>query len=169
MKILINKSLIILSLMYSSLTISQEQPNPIEALEFLTGHWEGPGVSYLEDGKTQDFHDIENVRFDLDANLLLINAKGLIDGELLYQLHTVIYYDHEAGHYFYTPFRGKKKPVPSKCQLKKQQFKCMNINNDARLTFQRLPDGGWNEYGEKLIDGQWQKYFETKLYPKDMN
>ncbi len=142
----------------------EDTDNPIAKLAFLLGSWEGPGITYLENGTTQEYVDTEYLRFDLDKRLLLIDAKGRKDGEPYYQLHTVVYFDDKAGHYVYTPFSGSA-PSSFTCDLSNQQFICLNTKQDYRLTFQRLDDGRWNEFGEKRKGQEWVKRFETVLRP----
>lgn len=146
-------------------SLDSDVETEISKLDFLVGYWGGEGVSYEADGTARPYYDTEHVRFDLDGNLLLINAKGERDGQTTYQLHTTIYYDAEAGHYVYTPYSGQRAPRPFHCELTvKKQFTCLTAAKTFRLNFQRLDDGRWNEYGERLgEDGVWRKTFETKL------
>ncbi len=153
----------------SNISQPSEQQTQISKLDFLLGNWAGGGISYANDGTQTPYFDTEYVRFDLDQNLLLINAKGERGGATTYQLHTVIYYDVDAKHYWYTPFsaQGSRRFA---CTLKTQQsgrpqFICFNEAKDYRLTFQRMQDGKWNEFGERLKDGEWRKNFETILSP----
>lgn len=143
-----------------------EEKNAISALGFLVGNWEGPGISYAADGSQTGYHDTEFVRFDLDQKLLLINAAGKRDdGTISYQLHTVIYYDAAAGHYVYTPYAGRT-PRSFHCQLDETpKLLCLNADQNYRLTFQRLSNGAWNEFGERLEGDLWSKSFETILHP----
>lgn len=153
----------------SSVEVTNLPDNPIAKLDFLVGNWAGPGVSYASDGTESSYHDTEYVRFDLDASLLLINARGeKPSGDTIYQLHTVINYDEAAGHYWYTPYsdRGRKASSFS-CELVDKQFLCLSEDKSFRLIFQRLEDGKWNEFGERLKDGKWSKTFETILSPAD--
>lgn len=150
-----------------------EAQRAMSALAFLVGNWEGPGISYDLDGSQTSYHDEEIVRFDLDRNLLLINAKGQSKiGETLYSLHTIIYYDDAEGDYVYTPFSGSP-PRSFRCSLEApplgiKHLLCLNGARDYRLVFQRLTDGRWNEFGEALgEDGIWTKSFETVLTAQD--
>ena len=143
--------------------LSPEQ-EAISKLNFLVGDWAGPGVSYASDGTKADYYDTEYVRFDLGQKVLLINARGEKDGVVTYQLHTIIYYDKDAGHYWYTPYSGGQ-PRRFLCHLMDKQFLCKNEAADFRLTFKRKADGSWNEFGERLDNGLWKKTFETILLP----
>jgi len=142
-----------------------ETQTAISKLKFLVGNWAGAGTSYGTDGTETRYHDTEFVRFDLDRNLLLINARGEnSEGETTYSLHTVIHYDVEAQNYVYTPYSGKRLPRSFNCILNDQpQFICLTQDQSYRLTFQRLPDGRWNEFGERLQGERWVKNFETIL------
>lgn len=163
---LITKIVAALVLAMSVSVVGAEEDNPIAKLGFLVGDWEGPGISYAQDGSISEYHDTEYVRFDLDKKLLLINAKGVVDDNVTYQLHTVITFDVEAGHYWYTPYAGNSKASNFKCELLDQRFICLTQTKDFRLTFQRDQQKRWNEFGERLIDGEWTKTFETLLTPR---
>ena len=141
-----------------------EPRDAISKLAFLVGNWEGAGISYAADGAQTAYFDTEYVRFDLDQAVLLINAKGQrADGSTSYQLHTVIYYDVAAAHYVYTPYAGRT-PRSFQCELEEgPKLLCLNKEKNYRLSFQRLPDGKWNEFGERLSEGTWSKSFETRL------
>lgn len=153
----------------STVQTNKHQNNPIAKLDFLVGNWAGPGISFASDGTESHYHDTEYVRFDLDQSLLLINARGETQaGVPSYQLHTVINYDKDAGHYWYTPYSDKGRKASSfSCNLVEQKFLCLSGDKSYRLTFQRLEDGKWNEFGERLNDGKWRKTFETILSPAD--
>lgn len=150
---------------FASAAAMTDTQNAISKLGFLVGNWAGPGTSYLADGTQTQYHDTEFVRFDLDKNLLLINARGEApDGTTTYSLHTVIHYDAQSQKYVYTPYSGKSQPRSFDCALNEMvQFICLIPDQSYRLTFQRLADGRWNEFGERLKDGEWVKNFETIL------
>lgn len=160
------KVVFVFSMTWGSLANAQKsEREAIEALDFLVGSWAGPGISYGVDNSQTKYHDTEYVRFDLDKKLLLINARGERNKKTTYALHTVVYYDVAAGHYWYTPYSGKK-PRRFKCDINNRAFVCLNKTHDFRLTFQRLEDGRWNEYGERYTHKKWNKTFETILLPK---
>ncbi len=135
----------------------------MEKLNFLVGNWAGEGLSYSADGSVSKYHDEEFIRYDLDRQILLINARGSQDGKTTYQLHTVIYFDSKTGHYIYSPYSANG-TRPFTCTLTNEdQFICYTKNRDFRLTFQRLDSGIWNEFGERKNGDTWRKTFETKL------
>lgn len=139
-----------------------QQQIEIEKLSFLVGHWAGRGQTFAKDGTKSTYHDDEQVWFDVQNSLLIIQANGSKNGNHYYGIHTVIYYDVEAEHYWYNPFtaRGSR---PYRCNLEQQLFRCYSLDQKNRLSFLRLPGGEWNEYGETLEDGIWRKTFETIL------
>ncbi len=140
----------------------------ISKLDFLTGRWEGPGTVFRSDGSQTYYTDYEHVRFDLENSLLLINATGKNeDGEITYSLHTVIYYDAESQNYIYTPYSRTGASGSFQCKLEERpRLLCYTEDTTYRLIFQRLENGQWNEYGERLTDGDvWEKNFETILNP----
>ncbi|UTW53918.1 hypothetical protein [Kordiimonas sp. SCSIO 12610] len=137
----------------------------IEKLEFLVGHWAGEGTSYQADGATSKYYDTEDVWFDVQNSVLIIQARGFRDNKQFYGLHTVIYFDAERGQYVYSPYTSKGVSRPFYCDLHGQKLICFIEDKSYRLTFQRRENGDWNEFGERFVDGVWQKNFETILQP----
>ena len=145
-----------------------EEQIAIEKLGFLTGNWEGEGKSYAADGSVSPYFDTEDVWFDVQNSLLIIQAAGYRNDEQTYGLHTIVYYDKEAGHYWYNPYSATGAGSFS-CELENKEFKCLTAAKTYRLTFRRTENGAWNEFGERLVDGEWKKNFETILTPaKDL-
>jgi hypothetical protein len=152
-------------LMNSSLSMAEEETlhqDKIKALSFLVGSWAGEGRSYADDGSNSSYFDTEDVWFDVENSLLIIQAKGFRDNKQFYGIHTVIYYDEAQGHYWYNPYTAKGARAFS-CDLGNKVFLCHTPDKTFRLTFRRTESGQWNEFGEKLVDGHWQKTFETLL------
>lgn len=139
-----------------------EQQIEMKKLSFLVGEWAGPGQSFATDGSVSAYYDTEKVYFDVQGSLLVIHANGTKDGQHYYAIHTVIYYDVDAKHYWYNPYTAKGSR-PFRCDLKEQLFQCYSADRLTRFNFQRLPGGEWNEFGETLENGRWRKTFETVL------
>jgi len=141
-----------------------EERIAIEKLDFLVGNWAGSGWSYDENGEASEYFDTEDVWYDAQKTLLIIQARGFRENSQFYGLHTVIYYDAEAGHYWYNPYtaRGARR---FKCSLNDQVFTCLNEAEDYRLTFERLEGGEWSEVGKRLVGGKWVDNFRTVLTP----
>lgn len=143
-------------------TEKSEERTAIEKLDFLVGNWAGPGWSYDESGEASEYFDTEDVWYDAQKTLLIIQARGFRNNSQFYGLHTVIYYDAEAGHYWYNPYtaRGARR---FKCTLDDQVFTCLNEAEDYRLTFERLEGGEWSEVGKRLVGDKWVDNFRTVL------
>lgn len=125
----------------------------MQKLDFLIGEWIGISKSYKEGKVTNQVSAFEKIQYGLDKNIITID----LNSESL-QLHTVIYYDEKDKTYYYNPFYktgaakykahfidGKLVVTPSKTK---------------RFIFTQDNNGNFIEYGEQLIDGKWQKYFE---------
>ncbi len=138
------------------------QQAKIRALSFLVGNWAGEGKSYDDSGKTSSYFDTEHVWFDVEDSLLIIQANGYRNEKLFYGIHTVIYYDESAEHYWYNPYTAGGARAFS-CNLIDKEFLCYTEDKTFRLTFRRTDSGQWNEFGERLVDGLWKKTFETIL------
>ena len=157
----------ILGFMIFSFTLQAEekesvQQSRIRALSFLVGSWAGEGKSYDDNGNTSSYFDTENVWFDVDDSLLIIQANGFRDEKPFYGIHTVVYYDESAEHYWYNPYTAKGARAFS-CNLVDKVFLCYTEDKTFRLTFRRTDSGQWNEFGERFVDGLWKKTFETIL------
>lgn len=134
----------------------------MKALSFLVGNWVGEGQSYDDAGVGSPYTDTESVWFDAEDSLLIIQAKGVRDDKPFYGIHTVIYYDEAVEHYWYNPYTAGGARAFS-CNLVDKKFLCHTADKTFRLTFRRTDEGQWNEFGERLVDGQWKKTFETLL------
>lgn len=160
--------LLIISHIVHSTSLTDEQL-AIKKLDFLIGNWAGEGQSFNEEGLASDYFDTEDVSYDVNQSIVVIRANGYKNEENTYSLHTIIHYDSTLKHYWYRPFTAKG-ARQYRCDLIEQQLLCLNPSNNFRLTFQRLGNGQWNEFGERLTpDGRWIKTFETKLNPIQTN
>lgn len=140
-----------------------DEQKAIAKLDFLIGNWAGQGLSFTQDGVESPYYDTEDVTYDVNQSIIVIRANGYKNDINTYSLHTIIHYDSDKKHYWYQPFTAKG-ARQYRCELVEKKFLCMNQSNDFRLTFQRLDNGQWNEFGEKRNDnGLWIKTFETKL------
>lgn len=157
-------SLLLLSLfLITNISFAQsEEQKAMAKLSYMIGDWKGTGTSYpKEDNKPYDV--LSKVRYDLDGELLVLKHRSIRNGEAILSLHTIIYYNVEEQQYYYYAFR-RKGVRPFTGQIIDGKLVC-TINNNYRLTFQRTPEGFFNEYGEKLVDGVWIKNFEDLTYP----
>lgn len=124
----------------------------MKALNFMVGDWVGSSTT-LDNGDTiNHVPAFQKIRYDLNKHIIVIDLRT----ELL-QLHTVIHYSEKDSTYYYTPFseNGSRQLTAS---LNNGVF-TVAANNTTRFVFKATKEGGFREYGEKLVDGEWVKYF----------
>lgn len=95
----------------------------------------------------------ENISYDLDKSILVIE----LNTEFL-QLHTIVNYDVEDQKYYYHRF-SKEGAAVYPAEYKDGQLIVMK-NDTTRFFFTSTNDGGFQEYGEQLVDGEWIRTFE---------
>ena len=125
----------------------------MEQLSFLIGEWVGVSKTYENGVVTRQGSAYEKISYDLDKSILVIE----LNTEFL-QLHTVILYDEADQKYYYHRFsKGGAARYPA--EFKDGQLIVWRDEN-TRFFFGRTPEGGFREYGEQLINGEWVKIFE---------
>ena len=134
----------------------ENEKEALAKLSFMMGNWEGTSTVYGDTTKRVSVS--EKVHYMLDGNLLVLEVNSS-----LIQLHTVISYSLKDGAYYYHPF-SKRGGGTYKGEVKDQKF-IVTFGEERRLVFERTDKGAFHEYGEKLVDNQWEKYFEDLLYP----
>ena len=130
-----------------------EKQQKMELLNFMVGEWIGTSKVYESGVVSKQGSAYQKISYDLDKNILVIE----LNTELL-QLHTIIYYDEKDNTYYYYPF-SKRGVSRYPAEYKNGQL-IVRSNETNRFIFGRTSDGGFREYGERLIDGKWTKYFE---------
>ena len=133
-----------------SQSVKQEK---MEQLSFLVGEWIGTSKQYQDGKVTKQGAAYEKISYDLDRHILVIE----LNSEML-QLHTIIYYDEKDSTYYYNPFY-KRGAAKYPAELKDGQL-IVSASDTKRFIFSRTANGGFQEYGEELVDGKWVKYFE---------
>ena len=146
-------SFIVLCCVSLSVLGQSNSKDKMAQLDFMVGEWIGTSTVY-DDGKlSKQGSAYEEISFDLDSTLIVIK----LNSEFL-QLHTIIRYDEDEQTYYYYPFskRGTNR-YPASYQ---DGQLVVQPSNTKRFIFGRTTEGGFQEYGEQLIDGEWVKYFE---------
>jgi len=140
-------------LLGSSVFGQNTKRDKMEQLSFMTGEWVGTSRGYENGVVTREEPAYENIKYDLDRSILVIelNTESL-------QLHTIIYYDEKDETYYYYPF-SKNGVTRAPAEFKDRQLMVWR-NEKTRYIFRQTSEGGFQEYGEKLIEGKWIKYFE---------
>lgn len=149
-KLLVLQTFFFLSFSAFSQTPKQDK---MQQLSYMTGDWIGTSKVYKNGLVTKEVPAFEKISYDLDNTILVIQLKS----ESL-QLHTIIYYDEKDERYYYNPFsKNGARKLPA--EFKDGQF-VVHATDKKRFIFAPMPAGGFKEYGEKLVDGQWTIYFE---------
>ncbi len=133
-----------------------EEENKMDQLAFMVGEWIGTSTIYEEGVVSQQVPAFQKISYDLNGNIIVIELHS----ELL-QLHTIIRYDKTDDTYYYYPFseRGTNR-YPA--ELTEGQLTVWSSETN-RFIFSSPSKGTFQEYGERLIDGQWVKYFEDNF------
>ncbi len=151
-------AILFISLLSSKRTYAQQsEKEAMSKLSFLIGNWKGSSTSF-KNGTQSSVTVHEEVKYIMDGNLLILNVKSPN-----IQLHTVINYSLKDSTYYYQPF-SKTGSGKYKGQLQANQF-VVYFNDQRRLVFEKTKDGEFHEYGEKLENNIWEKYFEDRLLP----
>ncbi|WP_394748445.1 hypothetical protein [Spongiimicrobium salis] len=148
---------LVLLLFGTGLWAQENEKEALAKLSFMMGNWKGTSTVYSKD-TTKSVEVTEKVQYILEGNLMVLDVKSP-----LIQLHTVISYNMEEGVYYYSPFSNRG-GASYKGRYEEGKFK-VTFSEKRRLTFERTPEGAFHEYGEKLTNGVWEKYFEDVLYP----
>ncbi len=140
-------------LLASSAFSQSEKQEKMELLNFMVGEWIGTSKVYEDGTVSKQGSAYQKISYDLDKNILVIE----LNTEFL-QLRTIIYYDEEAGQYYYYPFskRGVRK-YPA--EYRDGQL-IVRSSEENRYIFRSTSEGGFQEYGESLVDGKWTRTFE---------
>jgi len=125
----------------------------MEQLSFLVGEWVGTTKVFENGVVTRQGSAYENISYDLDKSILVIE----LNTEFL-QLRTIVYYNEEDQKYYYHRF-SKAGAARYPAEFKDGQLIVWRDEN-TRFFFGKSPNGGFQEYGEQLINGKWTKTFE---------
>jgi hypothetical protein len=142
-----------LTLLGNSVFAQNLKQEKMEQLDFLVGEWIGTSKIYENGVVTKEGAAYENIFYDLDKSILVIE----LNTEFL-QLHTIIQYDEQDQKYYYHRF---SKAGAARYPAEYQDGQLIVWRDEkTRFFFGQTPEGGFREYGEQLIDGEWVKTFE---------
>jgi hypothetical protein len=128
----------------------------MEQLNFMIGQWVGTTKIYENGVVTRQGSAYENISYELDKSILVIE----LNTEFL-QLHTIIYYDEKDQKYYY--YRFSKSGVARYPAEYNEEQLIVWKDEKTRFFFGRTADGGFQEYGEQLMNGKWIKIFEDSF------
>jgi len=156
------KRIVMFSLVFFVSNLARAQETEKEALmrlSFMMGNWEGVSTSY-NDGSEKTVNVVERVKYIMGGDLMVLDVKSPS-----IELHTIISYSVSDKSYYYQP-NTKSRGGRYKARFENDQF-LVTLSDKVRLTFERTEVGEFHEYGEKLVNGKWEKYFEDVLAPSD--
>ena len=122
-------------------------------LKFMVGSWVGVSKTYKDGKEIKKVPAFEQIAYKVDQHIITIDLHS----ETL-QLHTVLYYDEADSVFYYNPFY-KNGAGKYKAYLE-NGFLVVKPSANKRFIFRPTEDGGFQEYGEELVDGQWIMYFQ---------
>lgn len=131
-------------------SVKQEK---MEQLNYMIGEWVGTSTVYENGEISKQVPAFEKISYDMNKSIIVIE----LNSELL-KLHTIIYFDEKENKYAYNAFseRGGRKNYGRFSDGKL----IVEPNDSKRYIFEKIGENGFREYGEKLVDGKWVKYFE---------
>jgi len=146
-------SLFVILISFQSLFSQNTEQEQMAKLEFMIGNWVGVSKGFEGDKVIREEPAYEKITYKVDRHIITIDLHS----ESL-KLHTVLFFDENENHFYYNPFykngAGKYKAYLENGVL------VVKPTAQKRFIFRPTQDGGFQEYGEKLIDGEWVKYFE---------
>lgn len=147
--------LTILILVTPKFSEAQNEHSDMAQLDFMVGNWIGTSALINMDTISSEVPAHQKISYDLNKSILIIQHKS----ESL-QLHTIVHYDKKDSTFYYTPYseRGVRK---LRAEIKGGNF-VVNASDSKRFVFKRLDKNSFTEYGEKLENGRWIRYFEDR-------
>ena len=128
----------------------------MDKLSFMIGDWVGISAVYENGEISKQVPAFQKISYDLNKSIVVIelHSESLL-------LHTIIYYDEKDQTYYYNPFsKNGVRKLPA--AYKDGQF-IVSSSETNRFVFGRPSEHTFREYGEKLVDGKWEKYFEDNF------
>lgn len=152
-------ALIIALTFVNRLSAQTTEKEHLAKLSFMMGDWKGESKGYTDGVAGEPVIAYEKIQYLLDGEIMTLD----LDSPNL-KLHTVVTYSLEDSCYYYHPFT-KNRAGKYKGQLDEQGRLLVYFNDSRRLIFERTPEGVFHEYGQKLIEGTWEIYFEDLFFP----
>jgi len=125
----------------------------MEQLDFLVGEWVGTSKVYENGIVIKEGAAYEKISYDLGKRILVIE----LNTEFL-QLRTIVNYSEKDEKYYYHRF-SKDGSAIYPAEFKDGKLVVWK-DDKTRFYFGRTAEGDFQEYGERLINGRWTKYFE---------
>ena len=140
----------------TSMTAQNTEKDKMEQLSFLVGEWIGSSKIYENGIVIKQGVAFEKISFDLNKRILVIE----LNSEFL-QLRTIVNYDKIDQKYYYNRF-SKEGFARYPAEYKDGKLIVLK-DKKTRFFFTKTTDGNFQEYGEKLIGGEWIRSFEDNF------
>jgi len=137
----------------------------IAKLEFLVGQWEGRGWMLGQDRQKYEFNQTEDIQFKLDGTALLIEGKGMSNGNIIHDAMAIVTYDKQNDQYHFQSYLANGRNGNFKAELIDEKFYWYPREN-MRYIIAINDDGQWLEKGEYNNQGNWFQFFEMTLGKK---
>jgi hypothetical protein len=152
----------------------QNQKNEMQALNFLTGTWQGQGwIIEGADNQRHTFYQTEQVQYKLEGNLLLIEGTGYTDqskSRLADAALAVVTYNANKGNYDWRAYQTTQEgtqATDAEATVKDSTLVWAMTFPDVTIqyTISVNEQGQWHEVGKVSQDGgkTWFQNFEMTL------
>jgi hypothetical protein len=143
-------------------------PASLDALAFLSGHWEGEGWIQQRSPGVQKFHGSEVVEFKAGGKILAITGKHLSSatGEVVHDAFAIISPAADGSSYRFMSFLAAGQSGEFAGRLENGAFIWeMDAPRGAKIRYTiRVVDNEWRESGQYSADGaQWREIFGMTL------
>ena len=143
-------------------------PASLDALAFLSGHWEGEGWIQQKSPGVQKFHGNEVVELKAGGKVLTITGKHLSSatGEVVHDAFAIISPAADGSSYRFMSFLANGPSGEFAGRLENGAFIWeMAVPKGAKIRYTiRVVDNEWRETGQYSADGaQWHEIFGMTL------
>ena len=158
---------------------AQQAPTPemeadtrsaMKVVDFLLGDWAGSGWIMGPDGTRHEFLQTERIRPLLDAQVILIEGRGVDATDTTLVVHDAVAfigYDAVAHRYVMRSFLSGGRTTEAEVDAEPGRL-VWRIGNSVRYTITVDDAGTWYEIGEYTRDQgrTWQQFIEMRLVRK---
>ncbi|MFD2512254.1 hypothetical protein ACFSRY_00125 [Pontibacter locisalis] len=140
----------------------------MEALEWVTGKWQGSGWISFGPNQKHTFTQTEDISYKLDNTVLQIEGLGRNGNDTIHNALALMTYDHGKNAYTFHSYtsEGRFQTNADVTVADRKFIWQMNNNPNRKIRYTIWLDdkNQWQEIGEMSTDGQnWNKFFEMTL------
>lgn len=167
--------ILVLSLLIGSQVASadhheQAQSNPMEALAWLAGEWEGGGWTMTGPGQRAEFLGTESVESRLGGRVLVVEGRHFEKDDPEHPVHqalAVISYDAQRRNFRFQAHAVGRPGLDATGVVEDGAFVwSMDIPGGGRIRYRirKTDEGDWHETGERSGgENQWFPFFEMTM------